>query len=72
MITGIQFDDLVEMSEDRLGKDQAYLLDSSKLRNDLGWCDTVSLEAGLQETLSWVDNNLEILREQPQTYIHKT
>ena len=27
------FDKIVEVSPDRLGKDQAYLLDSNKLRN---------------------------------------
>jgi dTDP-glucose 4,6-dehydratase len=33
---------------DRLGKDQAYLLNSDKLRA-MGWKDTISLEEGLKE-----------------------
>lgn len=34
--------------EDRLGKDEAYLLDSSKVR-ELGWSDSVELEEGIRE-----------------------
>jgi len=71
-LTNVSFDDLVEVSQDRLGKDQAYLLDSKKIREDLGWHDTIRLDTGLQETLDWVDNNLDVLRMQPQDYIHKS
>jgi dTDP-glucose 4,6-dehydratase len=62
---------LVEVSEDRLGKDQAYLLDSTKLRENFTWQDKINLEQGLIDTLSWVDNNIEILKSLPADYIHK-
>jgi dTDP-glucose 4,6-dehydratase len=67
----VAFDDLVEVAEERLGKDQAYLLDSTKIRSELGWKDRISLEAGLQETLAWIDSNLETLKTLPADYIHK-
>lgn len=70
-LTNTNFTDLVEMSEDRLGKDQAYLLNSDKLRNELHWKDEINLSDGLVETLSWIDNNLEIVKELPADYIHK-
>lgn len=70
-LTEVAFADLAEISEDRLGKDQAYLLESQKLRQELGWSDTVNLESGLSDTLSWVDSNLQILQEQNADYIHK-
>lgn len=70
-LTNVAFSDLSEVSEDRLGKDQAYLLDSTKLRTELGWGDKVSLETGLKETLFWIDSNLEILKQLPADYIHK-
>jgi len=70
-MTGTPFLQLAEVSEDRLGKDQAYLLDSSKLRAELDWKDSTSLEAGLQETLEWVDNHLDTLKTLPLDYIHK-
>ena len=33
---------------DRLGKDHAYLLNSDKIRGQLGWVDTITLEEGLK------------------------
>ena len=70
-LTGADFDSLVEVSPDRLGKDQAYLLDSNKLRDSLDWSDKVDLNKGLNDTLSWIDKNLETLKKLPQNYIHK-
>jgi dTDP-glucose 4,6-dehydratase len=70
-MTDSSFSDLVEVTEDRLGKDQAYLLESSKLRTELGWQDNVSLEAGLKQTIEWIDANIETLKTLPQDYIHK-
>lgn len=70
-LTNTNFTDLVEMSEDRLGKDQAYLLNSDKLRNELHWKDDINLSDGLVETLSWIDNNLEIVKALPADYLHK-
>lgn len=67
----IAFEDLAEVAEERLGKDQIYLLDSSKIRSELGWQDRITLEAGLQETLAWIDGNLETLKSLPADYIHR-
>jgi dTDP-glucose 4,6-dehydratase len=70
-MTGMPFADLAVVSEDRLGKDQAYLLDSAKIRKELGWSHTINLEQGLKETLDWVDTNLDVLKKLPADYIHK-
>lgn len=70
-LSGTNFADLVVISEDRLGKDQAYFLDSGKARSELGWVDQISLEYGLAETLSWIDSNLSFLQTLPDWYIHK-
>jgi dTDP-glucose 4,6-dehydratase len=67
----IPFEKNVEITEDRKGKDSAYLLDSSKLRESLNWQDTISLEEGIEKTIGWVKNNLEELLKQPMNYIHK-
>ena len=68
---GVRFDDHVEVVGERLGKDAAYLLDSSKLRESLGWRDRISLDAGLDECIAWVKANMEDLRKQPFEYVHK-
>jgi dTDP-glucose 4,6-dehydratase len=61
----------VEVVGERPGKDAAYLLDSSKAKSELGWTPVVTLEAGLDETIQWVDANLDELKRQPLDYIHK-
>ncbi len=68
---GVAFENCVEIVGERLGKDAAYILDSGKARQSLGWTDTVDLDAGLDETIRWVDNHLEELRVQPMDYVHK-
>ena len=61
----------VEIVDDRPGKDAAYLLDSSKLRTELGWADHIGLEDGICETMGWVNDNFAELKKQPSEYIHK-
>ena len=68
---GVGFDEVVEVVEDRPGKDAAYLLDSTKARRTLGWKDRIDLETGIDETIAWISNNLEDLKTQPDKYIHK-
>jgi len=68
---GETFDDVVEIVDDRPGKDEAYLLDSSKARTCLGWKSEVELEDGIQKTISWVRDNLETLKQQSLDYVHK-
>ena len=68
---GADFAKVVEIVDDRPGKDAAYLLDSTKARKTLGWTDTVALETGIQETITWIDRHIEELCHQPIDYIHK-
>jgi dTDP-glucose 4,6-dehydratase len=68
---GASFADSVQVVGERLGKDAAYLLDSAKLRDSLGWRDQVPLDAGLDECIRWVKDNLADLQKQPQSYVHK-
>jgi len=68
---GVSFEDSVEVVGDRLGKDAAYVLDSAKAREELGWEDKARLEQGVEETIAWVRDNLDELRRQPLEYVHK-
>ena len=70
-MTHVDLESLAEITGDRLGKDQAYLLATEKIRNSLSWSDKVSLSEGLEDTLNWIDSNLEVLRNLPADYIHK-
>lgn len=68
---GARFEDHVEIVGERLGKDSAYHLDSSKVRTELGWADRIKLDAGIDECIAWVQRNFEVLRNEPMNYIHK-
>jgi dTDP-glucose 4,6-dehydratase len=48
---------LKEIVPDRPGHDRRYLLDSSKLRNELGWSDEIGFEHGLAQTVQWYADN---------------
>jgi dTDP-glucose 4,6-dehydratase len=61
----------VEVVGERLGKDAAYKLESSKIRQQLSWQDEVSLEDGLSDCIEWVKLNLGDLKALPWDYIHK-
>ena len=71
-LAGASFNELVQSSEERLGKDQSYLLESSAMRQVHDWSDQISLQQGLQETLAWVDANLATLKNLPWSYKHKS
>jgi dTDP-glucose 4,6-dehydratase len=44
---------------DRPGHDRRYLLDSSKLRDELGWAPEREFEQGLAETVAWYRDHRE-------------
>ena len=68
---GADFEHLVQVSPDRPGKDDAYLLDSSKAKKELNWKPNVLLEDGIEETIDWVQNSFDDLIKEPMEYIHK-
>lgn len=62
----------LRIDEERIGKDQAYMLGSNKIRGELGWTDNTSLATGIAYTKEWVDQWKEKLIEMPQDYLHKS
>jgi len=56
---------LIEYVQDRPGHDRRYSVDSSKIRNELGWKLNNTLEKSLENTVVWYLNNYEwVLRTQ--------
>lgn len=49
--------DLKTIVPDRPGHDRRYLLDSAKIRDELGWEPLVPFDAGLAETVRWYQAN---------------
>ena len=52
-------DSLKTIVPDRPGHDRRYLLDSSKLRSELGWSPQHDFTAGLAETADWYRDHRE-------------
>ena len=70
-LVGSDFDNIVKIGDERLGKDQSYLLDSQSIREEFSWKDKISIEKGLDETFLWIKDNLSILRNLSWNYNHK-
>ena len=68
---GVDFSELVELAPDRPSKDQAYLMDSTKARNSLGWQESVTFEQGVDLTIEWVKESFDEISTLPLNYIHK-
>jgi dTDP-glucose 4,6-dehydratase len=67
---GLDFEANVDLVPDRIGKDNAYLLDSKKIRSELDWSDTTLLDQGLDQTIEWIQRDWEVLRSFQTDYVH--
>src|SRR2546423_10026997 len=63
------FEQLCEVTEDRLGQDSQYWLDSSAIKRDVGWEPQISLEEGIEEMVEWGKKYLDYLRTVSTGYV---
>lgn len=63
---------LITFVKDRAGHDRRYAIDATKLKNELGWTPSSTLEGGLRQTIEWFLSNRDwwqpLLSEEYQTY----
>ena len=50
-------DDLITFVTDRAGHDLRYAIDSTKLKNELGWEPSLQFEEGIEKTVRWYLDN---------------
>jgi dTDP-glucose 4,6-dehydratase len=50
-------EELITFVKDRPGHDLRYAIDSSKLKNDLGWTPSLNFEQGIEKTVDWYLKN---------------
>ena len=49
--------DLIKFVQDRPGHDVRYAIDPSRIRDELGWRPSVTVEEGLEKTVQWYLDN---------------
>ena len=67
----LDFDDVVEIVDERLGQDAAYVIDSTKAKTNLQWKPTTAIDDGLQQVIEWINKDWKTIIKQPLEYIHK-
>ncbi|MBI5447025.1 MAG: GDP-mannose 4,6-dehydratase [Deltaproteobacteria bacterium] len=68
---GRPFEESTETVAERLGQDAAYVIDSSKARETLGWRPAVGLSEGLSEVVTWIDEYWDEILTASLDYVHK-
>ena len=68
---GISFEKATKTVAERLGQDAAYMIDSSKAREEFGWRPKVTFEEGVSGVIKWVEYNWDEIQKEPLEYIHK-
>lgn len=68
----VDYKNICDIADERLGKDHSYALDSSFLRTSLGWSEDYSLEDTIMETSSWLTKNKQIVGKMSLNYEHRS
>ena len=56
-------DSLLTFVKDRLGHDQRYAIDPTKIHNELGWVPETTFEVGIVKTIEWYLNHQDWVEE---------
>ncbi len=67
----VEFAEVVKITPERLGQDKAYIIDSTKAKLDLGWQQNIEFEEGINQVISWVNQNWSTIKKLPLDYLHK-
>ncbi len=70
-LMGVSFEEIVEMAEERPGKDLQYFMSTQKAREKLAWQPSTSLETGIQNTIEWAKCNIQHIKAMPLDYVHQ-
>lgn len=66
---GLSLNDVCEISEDRLGQDSKYWLDSRKIESQLGWKPKIDWDTGLKEMVDWGLKYRHLLLDMKTDYV---
>jgi len=67
--------DLITFVKDRPGHDRRYAIDATKIKTELGWTPSVTVQEGLRRTVTWYLEHQDwwqpLLSQEYQDYYHK-
>jgi len=69
--SGRSFEEATTTVEERPGQDAAYVIDSSRARNELAWAPRIGLEEGLSEVVHWVNEHWAQIERHSLDYEHR-
>ena len=52
------------MTKARKSEDQRYWIDSTKIKNELGWKPVISIEDGIEDCINWVERYRDELKNE--------
>ena len=64
------FENSIKRVSNNFGQDENYKINSSKIKNELGWSAKITLEDGIQETIKWLENNWKEINKLSHEYNH--
>jgi dTDP-glucose 4,6-dehydratase len=68
---GKTLDEVADIAPERPGQDAAYVIDSTRARQTLGWAPQVGLEQGIDEVCGWVDRFWNEISRAEHDYVHQ-
>ncbi len=68
---GKSFEANTELVAERLGQDKAYVIDSTKSRQELGWSSEIVPEKGFRSVIEWIEDYWQEIQTLPLEYVHK-
>jgi dTDP-glucose 4,6-dehydratase len=66
------FDSLVTVGPDRLGKDDEYAINCDKSHSELHWRPTIGINDGLLSVINWIDKDWDIIKDKSLEYVYKS
>lgn len=68
---GKTLEEVVTIVDERPGQDAAYVIDSRRARQKLGWAPRIGFAEGIDEVVQWVKDYWTEILQQPLDYRHK-
>ncbi len=68
---GMDIGNVVDIVSERPGQDAAYVIDSSRAQEELGWQPRCTIEDGLREVSDWVESEFSAIQAEPLEYEHR-